>query len=194
MALNDIISTLIPTHAFDTVAIYNQNYEQLFRFARSIKAVVKEQAKVMEHPVENGTIITDHRIILPVEIELSLILKPEYYPDTYKAIRQYYLDSTLLIVQTKTGSYENQIIQSMPHEEDPSLYDTISIALTTKQVQFTVAKYGVIPKQPKNSTTQNRGMQQTKTNNSSVIYDAGSAGLNYAKSAFSNIKKFFTGS
>ncbi len=28
----------------------------------------------MEHPVESGIIITDHRIILPVEIELSLIL------------------------------------------------------------------------------------------------------------------------
>jgi hypothetical protein len=151
---------LLSAFSFDTVAVFTQDYRQVFQSARSIKAVVKEEAKVMEHPLETGAVITDHRIILPVEIELSLILKPSNYKDTYEEIKQYYLNSTLLIVQTRSGLYDNQLISSMPHEEDTELFNTIAIALSLKQVIFVNAQYGVAPKNPKNSTTTNRGTQQ----------------------------------
>ena len=160
MALTDIINTLLPTAATDNVAVFDQDFNQIFRNARAIKAVIKEEAKLMEHPVESGAIITDHRIILPVQIELSLILLSEDYQDVYKQIRQIYFSSTLVVVQTRAGVYENQIIQSMPHEEDPEQYDVLVMALSLKQVQFVRAEFGVIPKQPKNSTTTRRGTQQ----------------------------------
>jgi len=185
MAITDIITTLLPTFAFDTVALFDQDYNQLFKHARAMKAVVKEQSKVMEHPVENGTVITDHRIILPVEIELTLVLLAEDYANVYKNIRQYYLNGTLLVVQTRSDVYSNQIIDSMPHEEDPTQYDVIALILNLKQVQFVTAQYGVVPKQPKNSNTVKRGTQQTKaapTEQASTAYQA-----------FSKIGEFFGG-
>jgi len=94
-----LIDTLLPSFAFDTVAVFNQDYEQLFRDARSIKAIVKEQAKVMEHPIETVAVITDHRIILPVEIELSLLLLSRSYQDTYKAIRFFLSKWYSLVIQ-----------------------------------------------------------------------------------------------
>jgi hypothetical protein len=162
MAFNplNIINTLLPSFAIDSVAIFTQDYIQLFRDARAIKAVVKEQAKVMEHPVENGSVISDHRVILPVEIELSLILASENYQSVYKAIRQYYFNATLLVVQTRSGIYENQLISALPHEEDPTIYDALTIALSLKQVQFVTAQFGIVPKYPSNTTTVNRGVQQ----------------------------------
>lgn len=163
MALSDIISTLLPTFAVDSVAVFTQDYQQLFKSARALKAVVKEQAKVMEHPVENGSIITDHRIILPVEIELTLILASSDYQNIYKNIRQYYINGTLLVVQTRSDIYQNQLIASMPHEEDPTQYDVIPLMLNLKQVQFVTAQYGVVPKQPKNANTVKRGTQQGTT-------------------------------
>lgn len=156
----NIISTLLPSFAVDYVGIFTQEYLQIFRQARAIKAVIKEQAKVMEHPVESGAIISDHRVILPVEIDISLILASEDYQDVYKAIRQYYFNATLLIVQTRSGIYENQLISSLPHEEDPNMFDALAIALSLKQVQFVTPQYGVVPKYPSNSTTTNRGTQQ----------------------------------
>lgn len=161
-ALN-ILSTLIPSFAVDTVAVFTQDFQQVFKEARAIKAVVKEEAKVMEHPVETGAIITDHRIILPVEIQLSMILLPDSYQDVYKVIRQYYLNSTLLVVQTRSGIYTNQLISSMPHEEDPDQYDVLVLALGLKEVQFVSAQYGVVPKEAKNSTTVRKGTQQGTT-------------------------------
>lgn len=144
----------------DTVAVFTQDFTQIFRDARAIKAVVKEQAKVMEHPVESGAIITDHRIIMPTEVELSLVLTPATYRETYEQINQYYLEGTLLIVQTRSGIYVNQLIHSMPHEEDTNLFNTITLALGLKEVQFVTAQYTTTPRNPKNSNTKQRGAQQ----------------------------------
>lgn len=146
--------------AIDSVAVFTQDYQQVFRSARILKATVKEEAKIMEHPVESGIVITDHRIILPVQVELSLILNSRDYQDVYETIRQLYLNGTLLVVQTKSGVYDNQLIESLPHEEDPAQYDVLTIALSLKQVIFVTAQYGVVPKSPNNSTTQKRGTQQ----------------------------------
>ena len=159
-------NNFIPTFAFDSVAIFTQDFQQLFKNARAIKAVVKEEAKVMEHPIETGATIVDHRIILPTEINLSLILSSSDYQNVYNQIREYYFNSTLIIVQTRSGTYTNNIIQSMPHEEDPTQYDVLTLALSLKQVQFAVAQYGTTPKNPQNVNTANRGSQQGTPANS----------------------------
>jgi hypothetical protein len=111
----------------------------------------------MEHPLENGAVITDHRIILPTEIELSVTLKAETYKDTYKAIKYYYLTATLLNVQTKTGLYENQIISSMPHEESAQQYDTVSITINLRQALFSFPDTGISPENPEDNNTVERG-------------------------------------
>lgn len=147
----------------DQVAVFTQDFVQIFSKARSIKASVREHAKLMEHPVESGTLITDHRIILQVEIELSLILSSVDYQDVYKSIRQYYLNSTFLVVQTKAAIYTNQIIESMPHEENPENYNALIVALKLKQVQIVTSQSGILPKNPANATTVDRGIQQGTT-------------------------------
>jgi hypothetical protein len=178
----DIINTLLPSFAVDPVAIFDQDYVQLFRDARAIKAVVKEQAKVMEHPVESGAVVTDHRIILPVEIDLSLIIAATDYQSVYKAIRQYYFNATLLVVQTRSGIYDNQVISALPHEEDPTMYDALQIALSLKQVFFVAAQYGVVPRHASNTNTVDRGTQQgTPVMPGSTLYNGAMAGMKKIK-------------
>lgn len=157
----NLLSTFIPSFNIDTVAVFSQEYIQVFRDARPIKAVIKETSKVMEHPIENGAIVTDHRIVLPIEIQLSMILTPDTYRQTYDEIKQFYIEGTLLIVQSRSGIYINQLIQEMPHEEDPTIYDTISLDLNLKQVQMVTAQYTTTPRNPKNSNSINRGVQNT---------------------------------
>lgn len=162
--LENAVNAFLPGFFYDQVAIFDQNFRQIFSTARPLKAVVKEQAKLMEHPIETGATIVDHRIILPVEIELSLVLESYFgvsveYQQVYNAIREAYLNSVLLTVQTRSGVYTNQLIQSLPHEEDPTQYDVLTLALSLKQVIFVTAQYATTPKNPSNSNTTNRGMQ-----------------------------------
>lgn len=169
-------ASFLPSFASDSVAIFTQDYVQLFPNARPMKAVVKEESKVMEHPVETGAVIVDHRIILPVEIEITLTLTSKDYKNTYNQIRDFYFNGTLLLVQTRSGIYLNQLIQAMPHEEDPSQLDVITMVLNTKQVIFVTAQYGTTPKNPANKNTVDRGAQQgTPANASQTGSVAGTA-------------------
>ena len=187
MAISNIISTLLPSFAVDSVAVFTQDFTQIFRNARALKAVVKEQSKVMEHPVESGIVITDHRIILPIEIELSLILAQSDYQDVYNAIRGYYLQGTLLVIQTRSGVYQNMLIQAIPHEENPDMYNALALAMTLKQVIFAIAQYGVVPKYAKNSTQVPKGTiagSSATTSQTSLTQDIYKGAGNLKRSIF----------
>lgn len=163
----------------DVVGIYDQNFQQVFATARPIKASVKEDSKLMEHPVETGATITDFSIILPVEIELSIIAAGvDEYRAVYGRIRQAFKNRDLFTVQTFTGLYQNQLIQAMPHEEDPALADAIAIALKLKEVQIVEAQYLSLPaskvRNPANASTVDKGQQQpaeaSTARSGSVLY------------------------
>lgn len=154
----------VATQASDVVGVFTADFVQVFERARPLKATIKEDAKVFEHPLETGATITDHRIILPIEIELSLMLQSKDYRNVYNIIKQLFLNATLLVVQTRTGVYENQLISSMPHEEDPELYDAITLALKLKQAQFVEPQFSSLPpravRNKSQSSTEKRGEQQ----------------------------------
>ena len=76
-----------PTNAQDVVAVLNANLQQVFQKARAIKATIMRASKAMEHPLETGATITDHRIILPVNIELSMVLSSGDYRTVYQQVR-----------------------------------------------------------------------------------------------------------
>lgn len=152
------------TSAFDVVAVLDQDFAQVFPDARPIKGTVREDAKVMEHPVETGATVVDHRIITPVEIELSMVLSSEEYADVYQQIKQIFKNAQLLSVQGRVDVYDNMMIQAIPHEESPDMQDGITLALSLKEVifvdvQFTERKIPVNAA-PKNSKTKDRGDQR----------------------------------
>lgn len=123
------------------VGIFDTNYNQLFSTAVSMKARVNPTSKMMEHPRESGSTIADHRVINLIEIELSMILRPEDYTSVHQQIYNAFLNGSLLIVQTRTGSYANMVIEKMPHDEDPDMYNTVSIAISLKEARIAQPKY-----------------------------------------------------
>ena len=158
----------IPSASADVVAILEaETGRQVFSGARPMKVAVSESAKLLSHPLENGAIIIDHRLILPVGLSVSMILEAERYRDTYQEIRQLFRTSTRLAVQTKTETYTNLYLQDIPHEEDPALFDTIAIILEFIEAQF--ARVQVLDLPPasvaaaNDSSTNEQGEQTTET-------------------------------
>lgn len=154
----------LPNAASDVVAVYDADFNQVFTEARPMKAMVNESSKTMEHPVETGITITDHRIILPIEIELSMVLASDAYRSVYEQIKQLFLDATLLTVQTKAGTHQNMIIESLPRDESPDMFTAVAVGLRLKEVKFVTAKFGTLPEKSVSdkaqSSTVNRGEQQ----------------------------------
>jgi len=161
---------IFPSSA-DIVGVFDTNFNQQFPYARPLRALIRENARPMEHPLESGQIITDYRIILPIEIEIPFMIAPEYYRDTYQQIKNFYTQSQIVFVQTFTDLYPNMIIAEMPHEEHPDFYNSIRITIRFKQVlviasQVTPAQQGqtnYAPADPANSNTVNAGTQNPTT-------------------------------
>lgn len=151
----------------DVVGIFDSEFQQVFVGARPIKALIGETAKTMDHPTETGATVTDHRVLLPVTIDLSIILDPAEFRQVYQNIRRAFQLSTLFTVQTKSGGYQNMMIADMPHDEDPATFDTIAMALKMQQVQFVTAQFVKLPankvRAKAQQSTKDRGQQAPKT-------------------------------
>lgn len=131
--------------ARDVVRITDAEGNALFANARVMRATVREESTLFEHPIEDGTKVADQKIIKPTEIQFAAIMTGDSYGQTYAALRNAFRKSTPLIIQTKTGSYANQYLQNMPHEETPDAGDSIAIALTFREVQYFKADVQSLP-------------------------------------------------
>lgn len=152
---------MISTNAQDVVAVLKSDFSQVFEKARAMKATVMRTSKAMEHPLETGASIVDHRIVLPTTIELSLILSSEDYRAVYQQVGDLFKRGELLTVQTRVESFASMLIEKMPHDETPEMLDGVALALSLKEAQFVQPQFSPLKvRQPRDSNTVQRGQQQ----------------------------------
>lgn len=162
----NFVQSVLSLFGVDVVGIYdNDTFEQLFQTARPIKANIKRDAKIMEHPIETGSLVQDFMIIMPVEIELSLLLASDgEYQAVYQAIKSYWLTGTQISIQTKADVFPNMLIQAMPHEESADMFDAIPLAIKLRQIQQVLVQYQALTakqvQKPADQSTVNTGTQQ----------------------------------
>lgn len=147
----------------DRVAVLDEAFNQVFPFARPLSVRVNERSQLMDHTTETGQVITDYSIILPIEIDLSVIVEAENYRDTYEQIRTLYTTKQLLTVQTNTANYPDMVIADMPHEERTEIYDALPIALHFRQIQLVPDPSTYDPADPASADTQSLGQQNGYT-------------------------------
>jgi len=149
------------------VGIYNGT-KLLFENAKITSARFRENARMMEHPIESGSIITDHKILMPIEISFQVIISSSDYRSVYASIKKAYANSSFLIVQTRSGAYKNMVLQAIPHEENASVYNALIMMINLKEV-FIVGSKGISnPKSATNGDTKKSGTQQGKEEKASV--------------------------
>jgi hypothetical protein len=191
--VNDAIlglNLLTGTLNSDVVGVLDQeSFTQIFPEARPMKAFIRETSRVMEHPLESGAMIADHKIIDPRTIELLMVVTAADFAGAFQQIRTAWLEGTLLTVQTKAAVYQNMIIQNLPREEDPEKFDITTIALQMKEVIFaleggTTSTSSVTyydPISPLDSSVILRGLQKSIINPASsllsLIHAAGVWGI-----------------
>ncbi len=182
--ISDLLSNFF---AVDVVGIFDgETLQQVFNDARPLKAEVKETSMVMSHPVETGVVLSDHHIINQTEINLSLIIKSEFYNSVYVQMRNSFIAADKLSVQTRTGVYNNMIIADMPHTEDTEIYDAIVMALKLREVIFIVPGSN-------SGTSASSNFNPVNPANQNII----SAGLKYpailSNSGITAVRSIFTG-
>lgn len=157
----------------EVVGVFDSQYRQIFPEAVTMKASVNEEAKMFTHPLEDGVSVADHRIIMPVEVEMTVFLRRDQYRNVYAQIRNEFHGANTYIVQTRTASYPNMAIASMPHEENPEMFDSVPMVLKFVEAQFVKTQFQALPpakvRNKRDASTVKRGEQQGKK--SSILYD-----------------------
>jgi len=151
----------------DVVAVLRgDTFAQVFARARPMTAIVRPRADLMEHPLEDGSSVVDHRVQRPTEIDLPVTIEgAENVTEVYAEIRLLWETGAVLTVQTRAHTYTNMVIRDMPHDERADEFDNITIGLSLLEAKFVKAIYGgLAPKQVKSkpkASTVKRGAQQT---------------------------------
>lgn len=158
-----LIDLLLANYTTDVVAVYDDNFNVLWTGSIPMKCNVNPTSKLMQHPLETGATIVDHKVKNPVELTLGLVLSGRSARNLYGQIQKVYDAGTLLTVQTKASTYRNMVLYEMPHDEAPENYDMLVMALKLQEAQFVEATYGTIPASKvankANASTKQRGEQ-----------------------------------
>jgi len=151
------------TNAVDVVGVFNSRLAQVFPLARPVTAEILPEAQLMEHPLENGASIVDHRILLPIIINIPLLLTSRDYASVYNQVFDLYTRGEKLTVQTRVRSYRNMVIEKIPHEEAADLQDGVAMTITFREAAFVIPQFSTVRvATPRDSSTVKRGEQQPK--------------------------------
>jgi len=162
----------------DIVGILNQEtLKQIFVDARPVRATVRETSRVMDYPVETGAVLSDHKVIMPTEIEMICIIRSDTFSTAFQEMRGAWLNATELSVQTRMGTYRNMIIMELPHVEDSDMANAVVISIRLREVLFvapaSVAPSGELanysPRDPQDQSLVDRGLLSAITASGTVI-------------------------
>ncbi|MHC5308189.1 phage baseplate protein [Bartonella sp. LJL80] len=162
-----------PSSAADRVFIMESDgYGQCFPDARPLTLKVNDQARMAQHPLEDGSTITDHLVIDPISIEIAMIFI-HGFRDTHAQIKAAYEEGRLLTIQTKTHTYPNMVITALPHDETTDYWDVILVNLKLEEARFITPEQGMLGVSDvvnsSDASTLNRGSQQSSPSTAGEI-------------------------
>lgn len=129
----------------EVYGIYDASFVLRFEKMQVIKASIVREAKMMEHPLEDGSSVADHRVIQPTEIEMPVLLPAGHYRALYQEINKAWLGVELFYVHTRAGIFKSMALAAMPHEENPEQADVIPLVLRLKEARLVQTQYQALP-------------------------------------------------
>lgn len=170
------------------IALDSNPSAQIFTAARAMKVNLMPSSKLMDHPMEDGSLQTDFRILNPLELELSVICTGKNWKTVYNQINTGYLNGELYTITTKSGVYPHMMMQAIPHDEVPEMFDVLAVSIKFREVILAVTNYTTLPaKQVKNTNDQSTtktGTPTAKAVPTSVATQIFNYGANLVKSVF----------
>lgn len=129
-------------------------------------AEVKESSRVMEHPLENGSVVADHQVQMPVEIRLQIVMPYYLYDDIVEELRRLKQNGTLVSVHCRGGVYTDMVFVDIPHNERAENVSRLSFDCTLRQAMLVSGEEVTLTEadvqQPANSSTVKSGLKQGK--------------------------------
>lgn len=118
--------------------------DQIWADGYFVNVSTNPTATVPAHPLETGSSIADHRIIEPLEATLTIIATKATYRQLYSEIRGVHENSRLVRVHTRTRIMRNMAITAFPDEQNPDMFDAITLDVSLKEMLFITPSQGTM--------------------------------------------------
>ena len=142
----------------------DESLNQLFTASQPMRVSVREDGKLTQFPVEDGTTRSDHFVRQPIQITVDFLLTDDTR-NAFSELRAAFAEKRILTVQTKVSVYFSLIITAIPHDETPENGSTIAVPVVLQEWRTVQPEYGELPPkkvvQKKQASTVTRGQQQT---------------------------------
>ncbi len=165
MNLKSVATNVILRVALNTFnknfAIYKDNNEVLTR-VHFLNGSINDDVTLMDHPLENGAVITDHEVFNPNKGSLSILLDDEDQ-SSLAEIDEYFRNGTALTIKAKGEMFPNMVICAKPFEVGADHFNKTVYNLSFRAVQIAQTQYVKMStdqvKEPKHSSTVNSGQK-----------------------------------
>lgn len=147
--------------------------ETLSRGSVIMSCKASAPSKMCEHPIESGSVVTDHKVILPKQCTITIAM-PAYYQDiVIKEIEKYHKESTPLCVHDCGMLYENMVITDYPHTTDVKTASRLVFTIEMKELVVVEPEYVKLDmskvKAAKDASTVKKGIKESKEKTSILV-------------------------
>lgn len=138
----------------------NESNEEIWTELVHMGLTTNRTATVMQHPLETGASVMDHRILDPTELTMRVIATKNDYRNVYASIQSYHRNSMLVKIHTRTRVNRNMCIVAFPDEQDPELFDAISMEITFREMAFVTPSQGTMTEENTREKADSNTVQQ----------------------------------
>lgn len=147
--------------------------ETLSRGSVIMSCKASSPSKMCEHPIESGSTVTDHKVILPKQCTITIAM-PAYYQDiVIREIEKYHKNSTPLSVHDNGMIYNNMVITDYPHTTDIKTANRLVFTIEMKELVVVDPEYVKLDiskvRSAKDASTVKKGIKNTKEKVSMLV-------------------------
>lgn len=128
----------------------------------TIEEIANDDIEITQHPVQEGSTITDHAYIKPSTVAMKLIFDNRTDPieEIYRNLVFLQSSRVLIDVVTTKREYSNMLIRSLTQTTDMQTNNVLSINLQLQQITITQIETVEVPERSKQKTPSLTGAKE----------------------------------
>lgn len=150
---------------------YDENNNEVLSGLEILKVNPEITSKLFEHPLENGAVIADHRILNPKTVNVQAYISSDDI-NTLKELNYYYIAGLPLKIRAENYVINNAYIEQQPLEISGSSLDKCLYSITFKEAEFVSPVYVGSVKNPASASRVKTGVKQPKAVKRSILKSA----------------------
>lgn len=143
-----------------------ENLTEVLTGLQVSRIAFEDNAKLFEHPIETGVVITDHEIFEPKRIVIQAYISNDD-ETTLTELEQLYLSGSPLKIRAGNKIIEKAIIASKPFEINGAIFDKTLYSIAFREYFEVTPTYTKMPprkvQNKANASRVNKGVKQAKT-------------------------------